>query len=148
MTKSVILKPFSCSLKAKSSLLNSETFSLKRKRFPYKHETSLLKHESSILKAESFLLKGESSLLKSESYSLNCESYSLRSYLEIPSKAPKGRNAIACGNATGDKPSSLSQALKGRNMYVALTGLIYLSVSVTQGVALGYYIAPLRGFNE
>jgi hypothetical protein len=48
----------------------------------------------------------------------------LRSCLEIPSKAPKGRNIIACGNATGDKPSSLSQALKGRNTIAPLQGLI------------------------
>jgi hypothetical protein len=33
-------------------------------------------------------------------------------------------------------------------MYFALSGLIYLSVSVTQGDALGYYIAPLWGFYE
>jgi hypothetical protein len=38
------------------------------------------------------------------------------------------------------------KALKGRNNYVALTGLIYVSVSVTQGDALGYLISPLRGF--
>ena len=38
------------------------------------------------------------------------------------------------------------QALKGRNIYVALSGLEYLCESLTQGVALGYYIAPLRGF--
>jgi hypothetical protein len=47
--------------------------------------------------------------------------------------------------ATGHKPLSLAQALKVRNIYVAPSGLIYLSVSVTQGDALGYCIAPLRG---
>jgi hypothetical protein len=64
------------------------------------------------------------------------------------SSAPKGRNIIACGNATGDKPSSLSQALKGRNIYVALSGLNHLCVSLTQGVALGYHIAPLWGLGK
>jgi hypothetical protein len=44
------------------------------------------------------------------------------------------------------KPS-IHQALKGRNTYVALSGLEYVCVSVTQGDALGYCIAPLRGFH-
>jgi hypothetical protein len=33
-------------------------------------------------------------------------------------------------------------------MYVALSGLEYVGVSLTQGDALGYYITPLRGFIE
>ena len=54
----------------------------------------------------------------------------------------------ACGNATGLASLLLPQALKGRNTYVALSGLNHLWVSVTQGVALGYYIAPLRGLRR
>jgi hypothetical protein len=38
-------------------------------------------------------------------------------------KAPKGRNLIACGNATGVDARLFLKALKGRNIYVALTGL-------------------------
>jgi hypothetical protein len=37
------------------------------------------------------------------------------------------------------------QAPKGRNIYVALTGLNRLTLTITQGCALGYYISPLRG---
>ena len=33
-------------------------------------------------------------------------------------------------------------------MYVALSGLAYVCVSLTQGVAPGYFIAPLRGFSD
>jgi hypothetical protein len=43
--------------------------------------------------------------------------------IEKSQKAPKGRNAIAWGIAPGIKSLLLPQALKGRNMYVALSGL-------------------------
>ena len=38
-------------------------------------------------------------------------------------KAPKGRNVIACGIATGVDASLFIKALKGRNIYLALSGL-------------------------
>jgi hypothetical protein len=38
-------------------------------------------------------------------------------------KAPKGRNVIACGNATGQRYRFVRQALKGRNTITPLQGL-------------------------
>jgi hypothetical protein len=61
-------------------------------------------------------------------------------------KAPKERNIIACGNATGGRFQLIHQALKGRNNYFALSGLQHFIYQLTQGCALGYYISPLRGF--
>ena len=69
----------------------------------------------------------------------------LRSCLK---KAPKGRNIKACGNAPGHKSSSSSQALKGRNIYVALSGLNEITQCCSCGVATVYYISPLRGFHS
>jgi hypothetical protein len=43
--------------------------------------------------------------------------------IEKSMKAPKGRNLIACGIATEERGEFIHQALKGRNIYVALTGL-------------------------
>jgi hypothetical protein len=63
-------------------------------------------------------------------------------------KAPKGRNVIAWGTRHRKQVIIIMQALKGRNIYVALSGLNYLCVSLTQGVALGYYITPLQGFQR
>jgi hypothetical protein len=37
---------------------------------------------------------------------------------------------------------------EGASYYCALSGLNYVCVSVTQGVALGYYIAPLWGLGK
>ncbi|MDT5061688.1 MAG: hypothetical protein QOH63_2147 [Acidobacteriota bacterium] len=69
----------------------------------------------------------------------------LRSCLK---KAPKGRNVKAWGNAPGYKPSSSTQALKGWNIYVALSGLNEITQCCSCGDATGYYIAPLRGFHK
>jgi hypothetical protein len=47
----------------------------------------------------------------------------LKKLIEKSLKAPKGRNIIAWGIATGNRDSLIHQALKGRNTYVALSGL-------------------------
>jgi hypothetical protein len=61
-------------------------------------------------------------------------------------KAPKGRNVIAWGIATGKEASLFIEALKGRNIYVALSGLNEITKCCSCGDATGYHIAPLRGF--
>jgi hypothetical protein len=62
--------------------------------------------------------------------------------------SPEGAEYNSLWHTPQDSVALFYQALKGRNMYSALSGLEYVCVSVTQGDALGYYIAPLRGLNE
>jgi hypothetical protein len=58
-----------------------------------------------------------------ELYSLSRGSIFLKKLFEKSVKAPKGRNVIAWGIATGNKLLPSLQALKGRHKYSALTGL-------------------------
>ena len=61
-------------------------------------------------------------------------------------KALKGRNLRAWGHRHRNRDSLIHQALKGRNIYVALSGLQQINLIFPCGVATGYQISPLRGF--
>jgi hypothetical protein len=65
--------------------------------------------------------------------------------IENSMKAPKGRNKIACGIATGIDSRLFIKALKGRHKYFAPSGLVLMTIRASCGDATGYYIAPLWG---
>ena len=69
-------------------------------------------------------------------------------------RAPKGHNSTAQGNALGTGMRCTRAALKGRNnrvepgLFRPYRASAARTASGTQGVALGYRIAPLRGKRE